>query len=114
VDFSRISSGVDPVWARYAEQFGSQDDFDGHRESGDLPAIADRATEALRFLASCQETSIAVVSHNAFLTHMFNSDLGGIVEFGDDKVKSFLQKPWQNCELRTVGVEISCRCLAAM
>lgn len=108
VDFSRVGSNEDPIWAKYASIYGDQADFNGCREFNDLEHLAVRARAALEFLGSRPEGSIAVVSHGNFLAKvLFNPDFGGIVEFEDDAVRHYLQRPWGHCELRSVSAVFS-------
>lgn len=105
VDFSRLEHDEDPIWARYEAILGDSNAFTGHRESADLASIADRCRVGFMLLAARPEKNIAVVSHNAFLTHVFNSPLGGLVDFADSDVKDYLQRPWENCEMRVVEAQ---------
>merc|ERR1711879_608353 len=72
VDFSQIKDESDPIWAHYEQQFGDHVAFDGYRESGDLKGLAQRLRRAIASLAQRPERSIAVVTHNAILMHLFN------------------------------------------
>lgn len=106
VNFSGVHDEEDPVWAKYVAIFGDEEAFIAHRESDDLDSLAARARALLTTIASRPEKRIALVSHNAFLTHLFNTDLGGIVEFADETAKTRLSKTWENCELRGALVVI--------
>eukprot|EP00929_Paragymnodinium_shiwhaense_P029919 TRINITY_DN17056_c0_g1_i3.p1 TRINITY_DN17056_c0_g1~~TRINITY_DN17056_c0_g1_i3.p1 ORF type:complete len:336 (-),score=17.51 TRINITY_DN17056_c0_g1_i3:41-946(-) len=109
VDFSLIETEEDALWARYEAIFGDYLAFQAHRESDDFESLAVRGRAALCFLASRPEKYIAVVSHNAFLTHLFNTDLRNLsVTFSDDALREHLCSTWQNCELRADAVVISC------
>jgi hypothetical protein len=56
---------IDPIWAKYEKQFGSQQAFSKHRESADLIGLAERARSALAWIAARPEREIVIVSHQA-------------------------------------------------
>mmetsp|Transcript_20338 Transcript_20338/g.45597 ORF Transcript_20338/g.45597 Transcript_20338/m.45597 type:complete len:248 (-) Transcript_20338:62-805(-) len=107
VDFSRIEDEEDAVWAKYAAKFGDQAAFGELRESVDDESLAQRATQLMHYLASLQATSIAVVSHRAFLRYIFSprSEAAGIVGFDGAECKAICVADFENCELRTLVAE---------
>merc|ERR1712050_103364 len=94
----------DPIWARYAAIYGDQESFQWYRESNDQPALVARIASFLAFLARRPEQSIAVVSHSAFLSYVFNGT-DGLCAFADNQLAEKLRAPWANCELRTVAAD---------
>lgn len=105
IDFTRIESEEDPVWKKYEIKFGDQSAYKEYRESNDRASLATRARAAFKFLGSRPENNIAIVSHKAFMSHLFYSTLGGTIEYGDEASNEQLCKPWENCDMRAVAVE---------
>mmetsp|Transcript_29340 Transcript_29340/g.73635 ORF Transcript_29340/g.73635 Transcript_29340/m.73635 type:complete len:276 (-) Transcript_29340:128-955(-) len=118
LDFSYCEEDVDPIWAAYAEKFGSQDDWRSHRESDDPKHIAARARDFLQWVAERDEGELLVSSHSAFLHHVFNhahdgytdgqpfahlaDSLTPIFSYADADFESLMRGPWENCELRSM------------
>lgn len=105
VDFSRIISDEDLVWVKYAKIFGDQQAFPFYRESNDPSALTDRIASMFSFLATRPEKSIAIVSHSAFLTYVFNMT-GGLCEYADSETERLFNTPWENCEMRSAIVDL--------
>ena len=103
----------DALWAAYEERFGSQGAFMAHRESADLPALAERARAAFAWLASRPERDIVVVSHSAFYWNLFNmarlgrkAGVAPLVDFcGDRELEAWLGSKFENGEMKTILCE---------
>ena len=110
VDFSNIEHEDDPISQYYESLFGTFDDHTIHRESDDDEHLQRRITNAWTTIANRPESSFVVVSHSAFFMHMFTrtQELGGIVSYEDDDVRNLmtLDRGFNNCEMRSVAVEI--------
>ena len=109
VDFNGIKNEEDPIWAKYESIFGSADEHKLHRESDDFVSLEERIRGALSLISNRSETSIAVVSHSAFFIHMFNpyhEQLIGLIEYCDEDVEAMMRPKFENCECRSVYVEI--------
>ena len=102
-------------------------EYDGHRESCDLPSVADRARAFFAWLQRRQEREAIVSSHSAFLRCLFSYGQDGgvasapdqglgiavwgsdgndvdapVVDYGGDVVlEERLRRDWENCEMRT-------------
>lgn len=110
VDFRRVRE-EDPLWAKYEALFGPHDgDHTSHRESDDDRGLEARARRAWRFLADRPETNLVVVSHQAFMRHVFNPDFSEVsrrvVRYGDDEARAHMATAFENCEMRTVVAEM--------
>ena len=105
VDFSLLEHEKDPLWEKYARQYGPRHKYTDHRESIDEFALQERARAAWTLVAQRPERSIAIVSHRAFFRHMFERMEGQVLVFSDPEVKELLQTPFSNCELRTIAME---------
>ena len=77
VDFTSLEHDSDEIWDRYVRTLGPVERHGDVRETGDLPALAARARAAISWLWTRPEKDIIVVSHCAFLRHLFG--------FGHDK-----------------------------
>jgi len=103
----------DELWASYERRHGSQEAFDRHRESADLPALALRAREAFAWLAERPEREIVVVSHSAFLWNTLNmarvgraAGVAPVVDYGGDwELEGWLSARFENAEMRSVLCE---------
>jgi len=103
----------DELWASYERRHGSQEAFDRHRESADLPALALRAREAFAWLAQRPEREIVVVSHSAFLWNTLNmarvgraAGVAPVVDYGGDwELEGWLSARFENAEMRSVLCE---------
>lgn len=110
VDFSQCPHDHDEIWAAYEQRHGSQEQYDGLRETADLAALAARARAAMSWLGARPETEIAIVSHAAFLRHFFafgneKAELGAqpqVVEFADGQVSKYMRSYFGNAECKTV------------
>ena len=112
VDTSGCTHEHDELWAAYERQHGSQQAFGGHRESADLPAIAERARAAFAWLGARPEQEIVVVSHSAFYWNVLNmarvsrGAVPAIVDFGGDfELEGWLTARFENTEMRSVLCE---------
>lgn len=125
VDFSHIPHAHDAIWESYLERFGCHETFPGHRESGEVHVVAERAKMFMEWLADREENHVVMCSHAAFSRCLWNFGHEGtqateveqihddrgedavdipVVEFfGEDKefAKS-MQRKFDNCELRSV------------
>ena len=72
VDFSHCPHDEDAIWEYYAAQYGSQEVFDGLRETADMAALHARAQKAVEWIGQRPEKEVVVVSHAAFLKHLFS------------------------------------------
>ena len=109
VDFSNIEHEQDPIWGKYEDIFGSHQEHKSHRESGDDAFLEERARAAWYVLANRPESSIAIVSHSAFFMHMFDPlfpRLEGLVQYCDKDVETLMRPKFENCECRSVVLEI--------
>lgn len=132
-DFPRVNfsadDGVgdeDELWARYENLCGPASAHDGHRESCDLPSVADRGRAFFAWLRRRPEREAIVSSHSAFLRCVFSWGQDGgvraapdqalgesvwgelvdvnvpVVDYrGDVKLEYDLRRDWENCEMRT-------------
>jgi broad specificity phosphatase PhoE len=132
-DFPRVNfsadDGVgdeDELWARYENLCGPTSAHDGHRESCDLPSVADRGRAFFAWLRRRPEREAIVSSHSAFLRCVFSWGQDGgvraapdqalgesvwgelvdvnvpVVDYrGDVKLEYDLRRDWENCEMRT-------------
>lgn len=129
VDFTTDTSvgDTDELWARYEALCGPVSEYDGHRESCDLPSVADRARAFFAWLQRRPEREAIVSSHSAFLRCLFSYGQDGgvasapdqglgiavwrsdgndvdapVVDYGGDVVlEERLRRDWENCEMRT-------------
>lgn len=113
-DFSACDGDEDVLWKSYEARFGSQEQYTKHRESAELPALAARARDALRWIGARPEREIVVVGHSAFFWNTFNmgSGVGGasgpgslppVFDFGGDRaLESWLANGFANAEMRSV------------
>jgi len=108
VDFTRIKHDHDPIWKYYEDLHGSHESYQMGRESKDDLALQKRGREAWMTIGKrpIHERSFAVVTHSAFLMHMFTRPELNIVSYEDDDVKELMAHGFQNCELRSVAFEI--------
>ena len=108
VDFANIEHEHDPIWEYYEAKYGSLDEYQKHRESADDEGIARRARAAWKTIAERPdyEKSLAIVSHSAFFMHMFTRPELGIVSYEDDDVEKLMMEGFENCEMRSVAIEI--------
>lgn len=110
VDFTLCANDEDAIWRHYEEIYGTQDEFDGLRETADLQALHKRAQTAVAWLGKRTETEIVVVSHAAFLRHLFGfghekGNLGALpqcFEYADAHVAGFMRAYFGNAEMRSV------------
>ena len=107
VDFEQLKYETDPIWCYYQAIHGSQDDFDKLRELADLNSLKVRCRAALDFIVKRKETEIAVVSHSALFYHLFNSFDDSLVKFEDDAVESLMKDRFENCEVRSIAVQVN-------
>lgn len=107
VDFEHIKHEADPIWAHYQAIHGSQDDFDKLRELADLNSLKVRCRAALDFIVKREEKEIAIVSHSALFYHLFNSFDDSLVKFEDEDVESLMKDRFENCEVRSIAVQVN-------
>lgn len=108
IDFSAIEHEHDPIWKKYEKRYGSHDTFTKHRESDDDDHLTERSRLAWKFIADrpSQEKSIAVVSHSAFLMHVFTRL--GLVQYQDEHVEELMTSSrFDNCEMRSVAFDVA-------
>ena len=72
VDLTGLAADDDAIWARYVDTLGDQDAHTGRRESDDVDSVHARCVDLMRWILARPEDEIAVVSHAAFLYHLFN------------------------------------------
>jgi broad specificity phosphatase PhoE len=113
VDFSACPHDEDFFWRTFEQHYGSQDVYQGLRETSDLSALACRARAALAWLGARPEREIVVVSHSAFLMNLFGfgqpssgrRNLRGLppcVQYADHQVALWMMSSFANAEMRTV------------
>lgn len=103
----------DELWASYERTHGSAEAFQAHRESADLPALAERARSAFAWLAARPEREIVVVSHSAFYWNVLNmarvgqrAGVAPVVDYGaDHELEGWLSGRFENAEMRSVICE---------
>jgi len=107
VDFQHIQHDIDPIWSKYESQFGPHDVYTAIRESGDDEGLAQRAKLAWEFIKHRKEQNIALVSHSAFFMHVFTRPELGIVRYEDEEVEKLMtERPFENCEMRSIAFEV--------
>lgn len=107
VDFDHIQHEHDPIWEKYESLHGAHDEHVTARESRDDKGLRERATLAWDFIGQRNERNIAVVSHSAFFMHIFTRPELGVVAYADDEVECLMtNKPFENCEIRSIAFEI--------
>ncbi|KAL3811534.1 hypothetical protein ACHAXA_010310 [Cyclostephanos tholiformis] len=110
VCFDHLITDHDPIWDRYECIFGRHATHTSHRESTDPKSLYDRAHSAWRVVMDRPERNLALVGHSAFFMHMFTPvfpELEGVVVYEDEEVEELMTKSkFDNCELRTVLVDI--------
>lgn len=110
-DFSPCADDADAIWAKYERKHGSATAFTRHRESSDQPALRERARSALGWLCARPEREVVVVSHCAFLLHVFGTlQRGGeagepLFAFDDMSLEAWMAAPFCNAEMRSVIFE---------
>lgn len=67
VCFRAIEHDHDELWESYVRRLGSTEEWDKHRESAELYAVADRARDFLEWVRERPEQNIVVCTHSAFL-----------------------------------------------
>lgn len=67
VCFRAIEHDHDELWEASVRRLGSSDEYDKHRESAELHAVADRARDFLAWVSERPEQEIVVCTHSAFL-----------------------------------------------
>ena len=120
VDFSECTSDHDEIWAAYERKLGPHETHQGLRETADLHALHARAVAAVAWIGSRPEREIVVVSHAAFLHHLFgfgpageNGDLaalpacfeyaaGSKVRGGATDLGMHMRSYFGNCEMKSV------------
>ena len=111
VDFDQCAHDHDEIWASYERQHGSYEAYDGLRETADMPALHARAQAAIAWLGARPEREIVVVSHAAFLRHLFafghepKGELGRharVVEYADSEASNYMRCYFGNAECRSV------------
>ena len=127
VDFAACPDDHDELWNHYERLHGSQEAFQAHRESADLPHLAERARSAFAWIGARPEAEIVLVGHQAFMWNVLNmgrSDgpeerlrgLPPVVAYGgaDDAehqdaaagaFETWISSPFANCECRSVWAE---------
>ena len=105
----------------YAETQGA---FTAHRESADLPRLAERARAAFTWIGRRPETEIICVGHQAFFWNVLNMgraggpneqlrDLPPVVTYGGADVRNdwaferWVSSSFANCECRSMWAEFS-------
>lgn len=107
-DFSHLENETDPIWAHYMNRFGDHLAFTECRETADFARLHQRLRLAVSAISQRPEQNIVVVTHNAFLMHLFDVySSPGIIDFADPAAKSLLQAPFDNCEMRTAAFDFS-------
>jgi hypothetical protein len=107
VNFDHIQHEHDPIWEKYEQRHGTHDQFTKVRESKDDKGLRERAESAWKFIGKRSENCIAVVSHSAFFMHIFTRPELGIVSYEDDDVEKLMtEKPFKNCEMRSLAFEV--------
>ena len=95
----------DNIWKYYQLKFGNHDEFTKHRESDDYEGLRNRAIKAWDIVLGRPEKYIAIVSHSAFFMNMFTKL--NMVSYADDDIERLMQNPFENCELRSFGVDFA-------
>lgn len=67
VCFEAIEHDHDELWESYVRRVGSTEEWDHHRESAELHAVADRARDFFTWVRDRNEQEIVVCTHSAFL-----------------------------------------------
>jgi bisphosphoglycerate-dependent phosphoglycerate mutase len=81
-------------------------DIDSDSDSDDTKSM-DESMNANAININDGFNNIAVVSHSAFFMHMFTRPELGIVSYEDEIVKKLMtEKPFENCEMRSIAFEI--------
>jgi broad specificity phosphatase PhoE len=125
VDFSLMSHDHDDVWQHYEARLGTPAEYDGHRESAELCAVAERGRGFLTWLNSQPQRTVIVSSHSAFLRCFFSfgqsrgvpsmpaqtldrrerheaRDVPVVRYCGDDSAfEGMMRADYSNCELRS-------------
>ncbi|KAL7495436.1 hypothetical protein ACHAWT_004682 [Skeletonema menzelii] len=99
----------DPIWAHYESIFGDYSAHLSKRESDDPISLYNRANSAWKVLLNRPEKNIALVGHSAFFMHMFTplfEELNGVVKYEDASVAELMNSRFDNCELRSVKVDL--------
>ena len=65
--FEAIEHDHDELWESYVRRLGSTEEYDNHRESAELHAVADRARDFFTWVKERKEQDIVVCTHSAFL-----------------------------------------------
>ena len=111
IDFSHVEHDHDQIWAHYENIHGPQSEYAGLRETANLDALRARAAEAMTWISQRPEREIVVVSHCAFLRHLFafgheRGALGTqspVVEYDTHDCKMFMKEYFVRCaEDRTI------------
>jgi len=112
VDTSGCEHEHDELWLAYERKHGTQAVFGGHRESANLPLLAERARAAFAWLGGRSEREIIIVSHSAFLWNTLNMArvsrgmVPDVVDYaGDRELETWLAARFENTEMRTVLCE---------
>ena len=107
LNFEHIQHETDPIWDYYKAIYGTQDDFGQLRELADLDSLKVRCRAALDFIIKREEKEIAIVSHSALFYHLFNSFDDSLVKFEDDAVESLMKDRFENCEVRSIAIQVN-------
>lgn len=113
VDWSLCTHDHDHIWEQYEVRHGSQEEFQGLRETADLPALVARAQAAVEWLRARPETEIVVVSHAAFLMHLFQfgqpdaprrelRTQPAVFEYESAQQRLWMMSMFSNAEMRSV------------
>ena len=103
----------DPIWSHYESIYGAHNAHRSKRESDDPTSLYNRAHSAWKVLLNRPEKNLALVGHSAFFMHMFTplfDELNGVVKYEDASVEELMSSRFDNCELRSVKVDLHKGC----
>ena len=107
VDFTLCANDEDAIWRRYEDIYGTQDEFDGLRET-DLQALISGRRRRSRGSAGRRQNRRRF-AHAAFLRHLFVRAREGqprrppqCFEYADAHVAGFMRAYFGNAEMRSV------------
>ena len=128
IDFDSLEHSHDDIWKIYEERFGCDETFTQHRESGEMPLVAERGRAFFEWLKGRPEQHVVVCSHSAFMRCLWNygnnqdeesplgvpqlpeqyteppSEIAPVVQYMCDSFAKEMRQNYENCEIRSMVV----------